>query len=61
MVTTLVKTEMNYYDYDSYSYTKDYYDDPAVRDSILRDAAEQLLWETPEQIPEDLLADFWPF
>jgi hypothetical protein len=49
---------MIYYDYDSYSYNKDYYDDPAVRDDILREAAEQLLWETPETLPEDLLEDF---
>lgn len=49
---------MSHYDYDSYSYSEDYYDDPAVRDSILREAAEQLLWETPETLPEDLLEDF---
>lgn len=34
------------------------YDDPTTRDRILRDAEEEYLEESPENIPWDLLQDF---
>lgn len=49
---------MSNYDYDNYSFNDDYYDDPMVRDHILREAAEQILWDTPESVPQELLEDF---
>jgi len=35
---------MSYYDYDDFSYNENYFDDPMIRDSIIREAAEQILW-----------------
>jgi len=37
----------------------DIFNDYELRESIIREMSEQELWETPETLPEDLLADFW--
>ena len=44
---------------EQYNYEGDWTDDPAIRESILREAAEQVLWDSIETVPEDLLADYW--
>ena len=36
----------------------DIFGDYELRESIIREMSEQELWETPETLPEDLLADF---
>jgi len=37
----------------------DIFNDYELRESIIREMSEQELWETPETLPEDLLAGFW--
>ena len=46
------------YNFDMGNFEGDWADDPAVRESILREAAEQVLWDSVETVPEDLLEDF---
>ena len=51
---------MEQYNFDMGNFEGDWADDPAVRESILREAAEQVLWDSVETVPEELLEDFWP-
>ncbi len=46
---------MTYFSDFEYSYD---YDDPVVRDRILRDAEEEYLEDSFETVPQDLLEDF---
>ncbi len=36
----------------------DIFDNPEARESVIREMAEQELWDSVETVPEDLLADF---
>jgi len=49
---------MEQYNFDMGNFEGDWADDPAVRESILREAAEQVLWDSIETVPEELLEDF---
>jgi len=51
---------MEQYNFDMGNFEGDWTDDPAVRESILREAAEQVLWDSVETVPDELLEDFWP-
>ena len=41
-----------------YETNDDIFNDYDLRESIIREMSEQELWETPETLPEDLLAQF---
>jgi len=41
-----------------YETNDDIFNDYELRESIIREMSEQELWETPETLPEDLLAGF---
>ena len=45
---------MEQYNFEMGNYEGDWTDDPAVRESILRDAAEQVLWDSNETVPPEL-------
>jgi|TARA_A200000159_G_scaffold90157_2_gene83673 hypothetical protein len=45
---------MEQYNFEMGNYEGDWTDDPAVRESILRDAAEQVLWDSIETVPPEL-------
>lgn len=49
---------MEQYNFDMGNFEGDWTDDPAVRESILREAAEQVLWDSIETVPDELLEDF---
>ena len=53
-----METDVTLNNMDQYNYEGDWTDDPANRESILREAAEQVLWDSIETVPEDLLADY---
>lgn len=47
------------HDYNMYYETNDdIFNNYELRESIIREMSEQELWDTPETLPEDLLADF---
>ena len=45
---------MDNYDFDMGNYQGDRADDPVVRESILRQAAEEILWDSVETVPPEL-------
>tara|TARA_A200000159_G_C7009087_1_gene208941 strand:- start:126 stop:272 length:147 start_codon:yes stop_codon:yes gene_type:complete len=45
---------MDNYDFDMGNYQGDWADDPVVRESILRQAAEEILWDSVETVPPEL-------
>lgn len=48
-----------YEDFDHYyTNTDDIFNNYDLRESIIRDMSEQELWDSPETVPEDLLADY---
>ena len=53
-----METDVTLNNMEQYNYEGDWTDDPAVRESILREASEMVLWDSIETVPDDLLADY---
>lgn len=44
--------------YETFDYNNDFFDDPTLRERLIRQTTDQILWDPEESIDSDLLEDY---